>query len=62
MVDLTLKVAVPSADDARVGHRIVGHRWLFVVRVPVFAENSGEVATFSCVDVEIADFDTVNHV
>ena len=61
MVGLTLEVAVPGADDARVGYRVVGHGRLFVVEVPILPEHLSEVAAFVWVDLEVADFDTVNH-
>lgn len=60
VVNLSAGMAVPRADDARVRERVVGHRRLGVVHLPVLAEGLDEVSAFVGVDLEVARFDTVD--
>jgi len=51
---------VPGARDARIGHRVVGHRWVGIVLVPVLAVGFDEVAAFVGVYLETTGLDIVN--
>jgi len=62
VVDLAARVAVPGTDDAGVTQRVVRHRRLGIVLLPVLAEHFDEVAPLVGIHLEVADFDTVDHI
>jgi len=59
VVDLSAVVFVPGARDARIGHRVVGHRRVGVVLVPVFPVGFDEVAASVGIYLEISESDIV---
>lgn len=61
VVVLAFEVSMPGADDAWVGHRVVGHGWVDVVLLPVVSKHLDEVAAFVGVYSEITDLEVVDH-
>lgn len=60
VVDLALKMAMPSSHDSGVRHRVVGHLRVDFVFVPVATEHFDQMAALVGVDLEVANFDVVD--
>lgn len=60
VVDLSVSMAVPGPDNARVTKGVIAHRRFGVVQFPVFAEYFDEVSSLIRVYLQIAYINTLN--